>query len=196
MTNALRKSRFHHLRFALPCALLMVFTAMCHAHPGHGAETGGIGWGFAHPFTGLDHMLVALTVGMLAAHCRRPSLAAVFLCSGVVGGFLGAKMGAFHGLDAMLAASVLVLGGALAFHGHVARSIAYGVVAVGAAMHGWAHGSEATGTTSITGICAGTAVLVALGAAAAQPLRRSPRTIAGIGAGIATAGIAILAGIL
>ena len=194
--NPLIKSRLTRFRFVLPCALLMLAAGTSHAHPGHGAEAGGIGWGFAHPFTGLDHLLAALTVGMLAALSRRASLAAVFLAAGLLGGFAGAKMGAFTGLETMLATSVLVLGFALAFHKRVALSATFAIVAIGAAMHGWAHGSEAAGATGIAGICAGTAAIVALGAAVAQAIRRAPRIITGLGAGIATAAFAILAGIL
>jgi hypothetical protein len=69
-------------------------------------------------------------------------------------------------------------------------------VALAAAAHGWAHGSEASGAMSITGICFGTAAIVALGATAAVFVRQMPRVITGLGAGIATAAFAILAGIL
>ena len=194
--NTLIKSRLARFRFILPCVLLMLAAGTSEAHPGHGAEAGGIGWGFAHPFTGLDHLLAALTVGMLAALSRRASLAAVFLAAGVLGGFAGAKTGAFIGLDPMLATSVLVLGIALAFRKHVAQSAAFAIVGIGAAMHGWAHGSEASSATGIVGICAGTAAIVAVGGAVAHAVRRAPRIITGLGAGIATAAFAMLAGIL
>ena len=159
-------------------------------------ETGSIGWALAHPFTGLDHLLAALTVGMLATLCRRGSLAAIFLAAGMLGGLAGAKMGAFSGLETVLATSVIVLGSALALHRRVTRSAMFALVAVAAAMHGWAHGSETTGAATLAGIGTGTAAIVALGAAAAHAIRRTPRMVAGLGAGIATAAFAILAGIL
>ena len=194
--NTLSNTRLARYRSVLPCALLFLAAGASHAHPGHGAEIGGIGWGFAHPFTGLDHLLAALAVGMLAALCRRASLAAVFLAAGVLGGFAGAKMGAFLGLESALAISVLVLGCALAFQRRVAQSAAFAIVALAAAMHGWSHGSEATGAMSIVGICTGTAAIVAFGAIVAHSVRRAPRIVTGFGAGIATAAFAILVGIL
>jgi urease accessory protein len=194
--NTLTNSRLTRFRFVLPGALLMLFAAASQAHPGHGAETGGIGWGLVHPFTGLDHLLAALSVGMLAVLMRRASLAVVFLAAGVLGGFAGAKMGAFSGLETALALSVIVFGFALAFHKRVTHSAALAVVAIGAAMHGWAHGNEAAGAMSITGIFLSTAAIVALGALVAIAVRRAPRMITGLGAGIATAAFAILAGIL
>ena len=189
-------SRLICIRFALPSAFLFVLASVSHAHPGHSAETGGIGWGLAHPFTGMDHLLAALAAGMLAAVWRRPSVVATFLCSGVIGGFAGVKIGAFIGLETMLALSVLVFGLALAFRKHVTRSVVLAIVALGAAAHGWAHGSEAGGAMSITGIFLGTAAIVAFGAGIAFVVRRMPRVVAGLGAGIATAAFAIMAGIL
>ena len=176
---------------------MLLLAAACHAHPGHaGHEIGGIGWGLAHPFTGIDHLLAAFAVGMLAVLMRRASLAAVFLGAGVLGVFAGAKMGALVGLEAALAMSVLGLGLALAFHKHVAQFAVLALTAIGAAMHGWAHGSEAAGATGIMGIFLGTAAIVALGAGFAFAMRRAPRVITGLGAGIAAAAFAILAGIL
>lgn len=194
--NPILTSSLTRFRPVLPGVLLMLAAGASHAHPGHGAEVGGIGWGFAHPFTGLDHLLAALTIGMLTALSRRASLAAVFLIAGVLGGFAGAKMGAFIGLEPMLAISVLILGLTLALRKYVAHSATFAFVAIGAAMHGWAHGSEAAGAMSIAGICAGTAAIVALGAVVAHSVRRAPRILTGFGAGIATAAVAILAGIL
>jgi urease accessory protein len=176
-------------------ALALVPT-LAHAHPGHGAEIGGIGWGLAHPFTGLDHLLAALAAGMLAVVWRRASVAAVFLTAGVLGGFAGAKMGAFIGLESLLAMSVVAFGLGLAFHKRVPQSAALALIAIGAAAHGWAHGSEAAGAPGMIGILAGTAAIVAFGAAAALAIRRAPRIITGLGAGIATAAVAILVGIL
>jgi len=194
--NTLAKSRLARFRFFLPVGLLAVYAGTCHAHPGHAHEIGGIGWGLAHPFTGLDHLLAALAVGMFAGLWRRPSLAVLFLAAGALGGFAGAKMGAFIGLESVLAVSVLVFGIGLAHHKRVPQSAALTLVAMGAAAHGWAHASEASGMMSITGIFFSTAAIVALGAAAAFAVQRSPRVITRLGAGIATAAIAILAGIL
>lgn len=182
--------------FATPAALLLL-AATCHAHPGHaGHEVGGIGWGLAHPFTGLDHLLAALAVGMLAVLMRRTSLAVAFLCAGLLGGFAGAKTGAFVGLESALALSACAFGIAIIARKHIARAVVPVLVALGAAAHGWAHGSEAGGTMSLAGIFFGTAAIAAAGAVAAVLARRSQRVVTGFGVGIATAAFAILAGIL
>jgi len=46
-----------------------VFAMAAHAHVGHGA-TPGFTTGLLHPVTGIDHMIVILGVGMLAAQMR------------------------------------------------------------------------------------------------------------------------------
>lgn len=175
---------------------LSLIPALAHAHPGHGSEASVLGSGLVHPFTGLDHLLAALSVGMLAVIWRRASLAVAFLVAGLLGGFAGAKFGAFFGLETALAISVLVFGAALTFHKKFAQSAALLIVATGAAMHGWAHGSEATGAMNIAAIFLGTVVIVSLGALASHFLRRAPRFITGLGAGVAVSALAILAGVL
>ncbi len=194
--NSLLPSRLTRFRFALPGALLILATVASQAHPGHGAEAGGIGAGFAHPFTGVDHVLAALAIGMLAVLSRRRSVAIVFLASGMLGAFAGAKIGAFAGLETLLAVSVLAVGVAVLFHQRLARFGLLTSVALVAAIHGWAHGSEAAGGMNLAGIFAGTAALVALGAIGAGALRTTPRFTAALGAGIAAAAVALLAGIL
>ena len=183
------------MKYTQLALVLLLVPALAHAHPGHGAETGSIGCGLVHPFTGLDHLLAALSVGMLAVVWRRASLAVAFLVAGLLGGFAGAKFGAFFGLETALGISVLGFGVALAFHNKVAHSAALLVVAVGAAMHGWAHGSEASGAMNRIGIFFGTAAIVSLGALASHLLHRAPRVVTGIGAGITAASFAILAGV-
>jgi urease accessory protein len=182
--------------FTVPSALLLL-AATCQAHPGHaGHEVGGIGWGLVHPFTGLDHLLAALAVGMLAMLMRRASLPVVFLGAGLLGGLAGAKMGAFNGLELALAASAAAFGVAIVAHKHLANSIMPALVALGAAAHGWAHGSEAAGAMNLTGIFLGTAAIVAIGASVAFAARRTPRVVTGFGTAIAVAAFAILVGIL
>src|SRR5205085_1582443 len=138
---------------------------------------GDIGWGLAHPFTGVDHLLAAFSVGMLAVLWRRMSLAAVFLAGGLLGGIAGAKMGAFVGLESLIAVSVLVFGLGLAFYRQVERFRPLAVAAIGVAAHGWAHGSEGASPVDVVGILLGTVAIVSLGAVAAIAVRRSPRLI-------------------
>src|SRR5689334_11318431 len=95
------RSKLHRFCIAMPAALLLL-AATAGAHPGHTHETGSIGWGLAHPFTGIDHLLAAFAVGMLAALWGRVSFAVTFLAAGVLGGLAGANLGSFIGLESLL----------------------------------------------------------------------------------------------
>jgi urease accessory protein len=56
-------------------ALLLALAAFpALAHPGHGAEAFGFLSGFAHPFTGLDHLLAMLAVGLWSATTAKETL--------------------------------------------------------------------------------------------------------------------------
>src|SRR4051812_37933921 len=57
-----RRSLVAHALAAISIAL---YPAMALAHPGHSGPHGFAG-GFVHPFTGLDHMLAALAIGIWA----------------------------------------------------------------------------------------------------------------------------------
>jgi urease accessory protein len=128
-----------------------------------------------HPFTGLDHLLLALSIGWLAftAGARRGGvLAASFLGSlslGMVGGRFGLGLPM---PEQGIALSVVVAGLVLAY---VARRLPYSalLLAVLAGLwHGNAHGAEMPGAASFIGyaaaLLAGTAsmVLAATGLAA------------------------------
>ena len=54
-------------RSILPAgAWLTIMTLPAFAHPGHGSSDGFLS-GFFHPFTGLDHLLAMVAVGVWAA---------------------------------------------------------------------------------------------------------------------------------
>ena len=81
------------------------------AHPGH--ETSG----FLHPFTGLDHVLAMIGVGLWAAFLagRKPAIAAAvpaaflaMMAIGAAAGFAGIKLPL---VEAAILASVFVIGG-------------------------------------------------------------------------------------
>ena len=92
-------------------ALLLGAAGPALAHPGH--ETSG----FLHPFTGLDHVLAMVGVGLWAALLagRKPVIAvavpAAFLAMMAIGaaaGFAGIKLPL---VEAAILASVFVIGG-------------------------------------------------------------------------------------
>ncbi len=137
------------------------------AHPGH---EGGLTGGLAHPFTGLDHVLAMVAVGLWASQLGRPAmwlLPAVFPVVMAGGALLGANGVALPFVELGIVASVVVLGAAVAFGLRVSLTLSAALVGVFALFHGHAHGAElpAAGSALLygTGFVAATLVLHAVG---------------------------------
>ena len=140
---------------------------------------GGLAAGFAHPLTGLDHMLAALAVGAFAARrgeCAIWSAPVAFIAA-VAGGFaLSLFTLTMPMLEATIAASVLVIAAMAVAADRVRITPALGLIALFGLFHGYAHGVEATpgklGLFAFGAIAAMTG-LVAASAAACRLLTRN-----------------------
>lgn len=140
--------------------LVLVSTA-AQAHPGHGIGYGFIG-GMTHPFTGLDHMLAMIAIGLWAgqgrdAAARWMPLAA--LGAMLIGAAIAATGYVVPVLEPLLAASVLIAG-LLVLTKLRQPMIASAIAGVFACVHGMAHVAEMVGD-SLTGYAAG--ILLASG---------------------------------
>lgn len=165
------------------------------AHPGHpGHEVLGAAAGFAHPFTGLDHMLAMLAVGLWAAlRGGRARLAwpAAFLAA-MAAGFALPALDPWL-LEAGVLGSVVLLG--LATAAGLRERAALGLVIVGAAgaLHGMAHAADVgqAPATFELGMLGATALLQATGLAGGLLLARFERLgwIRVLGAGVAAGGL-------
>src|SRR5215813_15098006 len=103
-------------RFFLATALPIVFGAAAvtpaYAHSGTGLA-GGFESGFSHPFTGVDHLLAMVSVGIWGAFLGRPlvyALPVIFPLIMVGGAILGMFSLPMPPVELGIAASVLVLG--------------------------------------------------------------------------------------
>ncbi len=181
---------------AFAAALLLATPAL--AHPGHG---GGFAAGFAHPMGGLDHVLAMVAVGLWAAVRGRAALWAwpLAFIGGMAGGFALTQAGlVVPQVETMIAASVILLGAAVAFG--LAAPLALGAAAIAAfgLFHGAAHGMELHGSPLpfAGGFILASALLHAAGlgiAAAGERIAAHwPQRLAG--AGIAAAGLAMTLG--
>ena len=169
------------------------------AHPGHGAS--GVEAGFLHPIAGADHVLAMVAVGLLAALRGGRALwalPAAFLALMSVGAGLGMAGVVLPYAETGIALSIVAFGIA-AMAGLRAPVTALAVLVGGFALfHGYAHGAEmpetASGLGFGIGFLAATALLhaagIGLGIAGAR--LGSGRTAPALGAGIATAGLALL----
>jgi urease accessory protein len=155
-------------KIALLAAIAVLgLSSAAFAHPGH---DGGLTGGLAHPFTGLDHMLAMVAVGLWASQLGRPAmwlLPAVFPAVMAGGALLGANGVALPFVEVGIVASVVVLGAVVAFGLRVSLTVSAALVGVFALFHGHAHGAElpAAGSALLYGIgfVAATVALHAVG---------------------------------
>lgn len=159
--------------------------------------------GFTHPFSGLDHLLAMLAVGLWAAQQKRSAqwaLPLAFPLMMAVGAAAGMAL-VMPGVEIGIAASVAALG-VLIFTGfNMPAWSSAALVSLFALAHGYAHGVELPQGVSMVlygmGFVAATIALhltgLALGLLAGEKI--AARTVRVTGAGIAAAGVYLLAGL-
>lgn len=163
-------------RLSLSSLFLLAATSTAAAHPGHAVDAASR---FAHPFTGVDHLLVMLAVGFLAMRLGGRALWALpasFLGMMVVGAGLGAASVALPSVELGIALSVIGGGALLAIGAR--PSVATGAALAGAValFHGHAHGSElgASSFSAMAPFIAATAILHVAGLGLGLLTRRAP----------------------
>ncbi len=171
------------------------FSTTAFAHPGHDA---GLVGGLAHPFTGLDHMLAMLAVGLWASQLGRRAmllLPVLFPAVMAVGAVLGVYGVGLPWVETGIVASVVTLGAVIALGVQPSLAASAGLVALFALFHGHAHGTElpAQGSALLygAGFVAATAALHLIGMGVGV-LARAPLALRTAGGAIAAAGVALL----
>jgi len=195
-------------RFRFPAALalgavLAVWGLPAEAHLLN-ASSAGAAQGLSHPFSGLDHILAMVAVGLWAAQTGRRALwvlPLVFPLAMAVGGLLGMGGVALPGIETGIGASVALLGLLIALAARPSLPAAIGLVALFAIFHGHAHGTELPQAVSPVlyglGFIAATALLHMIGLGIGRALKRPRGSFAmrAGGAGIAAAGAFLLLGL-
>jgi len=167
-------------------------------HDGH--VVGGAAAGFAHPFTGLDHLLAMVAIGLWATQQGARAFWAVplaFVTAMALGALAGFAGFALPALEPMIAASVVVLGLAIASGMRTPVLAGVTIAALFAVFHGNAHGLEAAGApiaAYLGGMLVATALLHGAGVAGALAvrggaLRWAGAAVAAGGAGLMLAGV-------
>jgi urease accessory protein len=185
---------------ALAAALALapvLLAAPAAAHTGHGLD--GFGVGFAHPFSGVDHLLAMIAVGAWAAQQGGRAvwlLPAAFVGVMAVGGIIGLAGVGVAGTESVIIASVLVLGAVIAAALKPPLWIAAPLVGAFALFHGLAHGAElpaaANAPAYAAGFVAATALLHTGGIALAFALRGATPRLALRALGVAQIGAGVL----
>jgi urease accessory protein len=184
--------------------IFMAFAGPTEAHTPIG-NTAGFMHGFGHPFSGLDHILAMVAVGLYAAHLGGRSICLVplaFMGLMAVGGGLGADI---PFVEIGIAFSVIVLGLAVAVPFNLSTTATMCLVGFFALLHGHAHGAEmpvdASGLEYGLGFVLATGILHLIGIGICLGLgllaeRYSARIAQVGGAGMAMAGLLLLVGMI
>ena len=158
------------MRRTLLAAALVLVPSLALAHPGLPGHAHDLATGFAHPLGGIDHVLAMVAVGMFAAQLGGRALWLVpvsFVAAMAAAGFAGMSGVALPMTEAGIAASIVVLGAAVALRLSMPVAAAMALVAFFAIFHGYAHGLEtpetASGLMYGLGFVAATALLHGLG---------------------------------
>ena len=138
--------------FTLLAILFAASTTTVLAHPGHEVASGAAA-GLMHPLTGLDHLIALVCVGaLLAGTSRRVQWQGLVSLVGAlaVGATLGLAGLLVPAAEWMIALSVLVTGLVLLTAGIQERPMRlFSGIALFALFHGYAHGVEATGASTV-----------------------------------------------
>ncbi|CAH9017676.1 HupE/UreJ family protein [Candidatus Nitrosacidococcus sp. I8] len=126
---------------------LLLFSSIVLAHPGHtNHEFMGFSHGFLHPFTGFDHLMAMLAIGLWAAQQQgktRLAIPVTFVAAMLVGGLLGIYFNTtLPFIENAIAVSVLALGLFVALAIRLPLFFSIGITALFAINHGYAHGIE------------------------------------------------------
>ena len=203
-----RRAREHPI--ARPIAGLGTLAAallgICHPALAHGGlehtalASGSFATGFAHPWTGLDHMLALLTVGLwagLTGGRARWAWPAAFVGATLAGGTLG-MAGVFVPLaEPGILASVVVLGLLVLTAARLPLAPGAALIVLFALLHGHAHGAElpagAAAGAYMAGFALATALLHAIGNAIASLGRDGigAPLVRGAGAAVAAVGVVL-----
>lgn len=184
---------------ALAAAAIVGFSTAALAHVGDHSHLGFAG-GFAHPFSGLDHLLAMIAVGLWASQLGGRALWVLPLTFPVVMA-AGAALGVGHAspgwVELGIAGSVLVLGAMIALRATPSLAVSVPLIGLFALLHGYAHGVDlSAGTAALVygaGFVAATLVLHLTGLALGFAANRVPARVArAAGGAIACVGLALL----
>jgi urease accessory protein len=185
----MRRSIRHTASLAVLVTAASIFSTAAFAHPGHPHMD--FAGGFAHPLTGLDHLLAMVAVGLWASQLGGRALwllPLTFLTTMAAGAVLGFGSVALPWIEIGIAGSVLVLGALVALTLKPSLAVGVPLIALFAVLHGYAHGVElpanASGLTYGAGFMAATLALhlvgIGIGLLASRvPVRFAARTAGG-----------------
>lgn len=199
--------KFRHIALGGVAAAQVLLPSVALAHTG-ADHASGFMHGFAHPVSGLDHIIAMVMVGVFAWQLGGRALWLVpvtFVLVMALGGLLGvAGIGVPH-VETGIALSVALLGAVVALGIKAPVVAAMGLVGLFAIFHGHAHGAEmpedAGGLAYAAGFMIATALLhvasIGIGLLIGRAGERHGRVVVRTAGGLAAvAGAGLLTGLL
>jgi len=180
--------------------LLLTSSGTALAHSGY--DISGLATGLIHPFSGFDHLLAMVAVGLWAALGGGRKvwlLPATFMTMLAIGTGISMQWQSLPLVEAGMATSVLALGLLIALSLQLPVAMSITVTGLFGLLHGYAHGLDlpqsAAPSAYVLGFLAGTMTLHVSGIAMGIATRKRYASLAkAIGVAIAASGAWILAG--
>jgi urease accessory protein len=178
-------------------AVALFIGSAAEAHMGT-VLAGGFGSGFRHPFSGADHLLAMVSVGLWGAFLGRPlifALPVIFPAVMVAGAVMGMLVVPLPPVEMGIALSVTVLGGCIALSVKAPVWVASLIVAIFAIFHGYAHGKELPSAADPVGyslgfvLATGSLHVMGIGIGFLNDRQGGVRVTRGLGVLIAGAGV-------
>lgn len=126
---------------------VMILTNQVFAHPSYMALTKTIplnfNSGFLHPFSGIDHFLGMLAVGLWASQNQRSAflvLPIIFPLMMTIGAILGLYIQSFQWIEFSIAISIFILGLCITFAIKLPITASISIISLFALCHGYVHG--------------------------------------------------------
>ena len=182
---------------------LITLSPAAFAHPGH-LTGSGFATGLLHPFTGLDHLLAMLAVGLWAAQRGGRYMIVIpasFVAMMALGGLIGASGFTLPLVEPGILGSLVVFGLLIAFDARLPLAAGMAIIGGFALFHGYAHAVEMPAHASLavfgSGMLLGSVILhlVGIGLGRLGKMRFREIALRTSGGLIALAGIVLFAGI-
>jgi urease accessory protein len=146
----LKNMRSIGLTAAVVGASVLVATPVLAHHPMGGATPSnlfqGLMSGLAHPMIEPSHFVAIVAIGLLAAFKRQGAMIpAAFILAAMAGTGLHLAKVAIPGLEFLVSASILMLGGFLAMKNSPNTMVVAGLAAIAGIFHGYAYGEAIVG---------------------------------------------------
>jgi urease accessory protein len=133
------------ISLALWVFLVAVLWPLCAGAHVDGAQAAGFLTGLQHPWSGLDHVLAMIAVGLWGAQLGSPALWVLpiafpmMMAMGAMMGLMGIPV---PGVEVGIALSAIVLGTMILAEVRLKLAVAIAIVGIFAIFHGHAHGTE------------------------------------------------------